>query len=494
MPHAVSDKTATNTAAPLRRELFLAFGVLFGCAILVASLGLLMVLPVLRSAGETTFFIVCLLAADLSILFVFGRAVLQRTMLDPMDRLVEDASRIAGGDYEHRVRPGNSRELQSLSLSMNAMADRLIRERQNLAENVRSLDETNRELVEATDQVMRAARLASVGTLAAGIAHEVGNPLGAVMGYVDVARRRVSEGGDAGEVLLAAAGEARRIDRIVQSLLDYARPDSSSGPVPVDPGELVIRVRSLLEAQGQLNGIDVTWTVAEDARAFLGNPHHLEQILVNLLLNAVDALEGQPSPRIVCRVSEELREGRLLRSRRESDPPEINYAHRRRRPLRPPIQADIPNAFSTRETIPAIVFRVEDNGPGLPVDSGDNIFDPFFTTRDPGKGTGLGLSICARLVQGMGGDIRGENGPDGGAAFSVSVPASPERVAPAEVPGETGGSAELRTPGESLEPRGSVGVRIPRESGEAPGSGEVSEGTAGSGSLGSSRTRFEALR
>jgi two-component system, NtrC family, sensor kinase len=426
MPHDAPAAQPGKSATPLRRELFLAFGVLFGGAILVATLGLLMVLPVLRSAGETTFFIVCLLAADLSILFVFGRAVLQRSLLDPMDRLVADAGRIAGGDYEHRVRIAETRELQSLSLNMNAMADRLIREQRLLEKNVRSLDGTNRELVEATDQVIRTARLASVGTLAAGIAHEIGNPLGAIMGYVDVAKRRAREGGDVTGALEATAEEARRIDRIVQSLLDYARPDRvPEGPVAIDARALVERVHSLLEAQGQLAGIAVESTVDDDVPDLQGNPHHLEQILVNLFLNAVDALEGRKDRRIECRVTRELRDGRLLRARREGDPPGTNYAHRRRKPSRPPIADESSGSYAAREKIPSVVFTVRDNGPGIPDDAGDNIFDPFFTTKEPGKGTGLGLSICARLVHGMGGGIRGENAAGGGAAFSVSIPIAP---------------------------------------------------------------------
>lgn len=426
MPHRASTaETSAAAATPLRRELFLSFGVLFGGAILMATLGLLMVLPVLQSAGEMTFFIVCLLAADLSILFVFGRAVLRRRLLDPMDRLVEDASRIAEGDYEHRVREGETLELQSLSRNMNAMADRLIRDQRDLAENVRSLDETNRELVEASEQVLRVARLASVGTLAAGIAHEIGNPLGAIMGYLDVARKRAGEWGDASGVLDDAAGEARRIDRIVQSLLDYARPPREGvGSVAVDPHALIPRVRSLLEAQGQLNGIDVSWSVAEDVSPLTADPHHLEQILVNLFLNAVDALDGRDDRTIECRVSEETGEGRLLVSRRRSDPPGTNYAHRRRTPAGRPIVEDDLTHRTRREKVRILVLAVADNGPGIPAEVIEQLFDPFFTTKEPGKGTGLGLSICARLVEGMGGRIRAENRPGGGAVFTVRIPHS----------------------------------------------------------------------
>ena len=97
---------------------------------------------------------------------------------------------MASGAYEHRVRPAPTLELQAVADSVNAMAERLIQDQNALAENVASLDETNKALVEARAQVVRAARLASTGTLASGIAHELGNPLGALLAYVDVARSR----------------------------------------------------------------------------------------------------------------------------------------------------------------------------------------------------------------------------------------------------------------------------------------------------------------
>ena len=187
-------------------------------------------------------------------------------------------------------------ELQALSDSMNAMAERLIHGQDLLSDNVRSLEDTNKELVLARDQVIRSARLASVGTLAAGLAHEVGNPLGAIMAYLDAARSRVGSDAEVADVLDATMKEAKRIDRIIRSLLDYARPRSDVDG-PADPLQVVQRVRSLLDAQGRFEGVNVRWDMPLELGSVLLDPHHLEQVLVNLLLNAVDALKVHPDPR-----------------------------------------------------------------------------------------------------------------------------------------------------------------------------------------------------
>ncbi|MDP2957905.1 MAG: ATP-binding protein [Longimicrobiales bacterium] len=402
---------------PLRRELLFAFGALFGGAVLLAGLGLAVLLPVLESPAQGVLFIVVLVVADLVVLFLFGGALLQRTLVAPMERLAGDARLIAEGDYHHRAPPSESQELDGLAGNINAMADRLIADQELLAENVASLDRTNEELVEARDQVVHAARLATVGTLAAGIAHEVGNPLGAIMAYADVARGRAEKGGGDTELLDSIRDEARRIDRIVRGLLDYARPrETEVGPVA--PGKVLAKVRDLLENQGKLDDVMDIWTLAEDVPSVVMEPHRLEQVMVNLLLNAVDALEGALEPKIEVSLSVEEGEVTRLPKRRSDDPPGINYMHRRR------VSKDdggkgIDPLFTARRVV---VVEVRDNGSGIAPEHLETIFDPFFTTKEPGKGTGLGLSICARLVEGMGGRIQASNGPDGGACFTIRLP------------------------------------------------------------------------
>jgi C4-dicarboxylate-specific signal transduction histidine kinase len=352
--------------------------------------------------------------ADLAVLFWFGHRLLRDRFVRPMEGLTAAVGRIAAGDYEHRAVGAESLELRALETGVNAMADRLIHDQGNLARNIESLERTNAELVEARDQVFQSARLASVGTLAAGIAHEVGNPLGAIIAYVDVARARAGGGGEQVELLDSIRDEARRIDRIVRSLLDYARPRfdeaASLHPLPV-----IERVRELLEAQGKLDEVAHEWHLDRSAPNVVMVPHRLEQVMVNLLLNAVDALAGRRDARIVVSLALDSGDVTRLPFRREGDPSGINYMHRRRveggKGLDP---------LFTAERV--AVITVADNGPGIPDAERTKVFDPFFTTKEPGKGTGLGLSICARLVEGMGGRIHLDRGPEGGARFTIRLP------------------------------------------------------------------------
>ena len=386
---------------PLRRELLFRFGFLFAFALLFALFGIVVLLPGIESAARRTLLIGAFVAVDLGALFVLGGRVLGKFMVKPMERLAEDARRIAGGDYHHRIRTLDSLELAQIQSSVNDMAVRLIADQELLAKNVESLEETNRDLIEARDQIIHTARLASVGTLAAGIAHEVGNPLGAIMAFVDVAKARAEKAGGDVDLLDSVRGEADRIDRIVRGLLDYSRPRDDDA-APVAPADVLTSVRELLESQGKLDRTEMTWTLAGDAPEVVMGAQRLEQVMVNLLLNALAALESTENPRISVELFRDSGEAARLPSKRADDPKGINYMHRRR------VSKDdgghgIDLVFNSPHVA---VIRVEDNGLGIPEDDLEDIFDPFFTTKEPGKGTGLGLSICARLVEGMGVDVK----------------------------------------------------------------------------------------
>jgi two-component system NtrC family sensor kinase len=393
------------------------FVVIFTLGVILAAAATLLTAPLLQDSRDAVLFLSLVLAGDVVVVFLAGRWILRRSVVAPLDRLAADARSIASGDYRRRLSDMDVHELEDLSRSLNAMADRLIEDQHLLAENIQSLDRTNRELVEARDELIRSARMASVGTLAAGLAHEIGNPLGAILAYLDAARHRVGDQPDTVEVLEGARGEARRIDAIVRSLLEYSRP-SAAELGTFDAWDVLEGVHELLQAQGKLDRVDVVWPERSEAILLPGDPQHLEQILVNLLLNAMDALSERPEPHIV--ISAEVQESMTPSYwfRRESDPPGVNYSHRRR--LMPAQPGSEPASLTEAKRV--LALSVRDNGPGIPPEHLESVFDPFFTTKDPGKGTGLGLAICSRLADGLGGSLTVSNHPGGGANFLLRLP------------------------------------------------------------------------
>ena len=352
-----------------------------------------------------------LVAVDVAVFVAMGGYLVHRLVVRPLGEIAGVAQAIAGGETDRRARVGDTHEIAVLADAVNTLADQMLHDRAGLADNVRSLDQTNRLLIATQRDLIQAEKLASIGRLAAGVAHEVGNPLGALMGYFAVLRRR---GGDV-EVLDGLEREARRIDQIVRGLLEYARP---SGAVrePTDVNASVGRVVEMLRSQGRLGGVEIRLELDPELPLVAAAPHPLDQLWVNLLTNAEDAMEG--AGRMVVRT----RRARWAADapvphRRGSDPPEANYAHIRR--ARGAVRRD-PSGLETGDDI--VRVTVEDSGPGLPPECAELIWDPFFTTKPPGQGTGLGLAIVASTVAELRGRVATGTSKHGGACFVISLP------------------------------------------------------------------------
>lgn len=412
-----------HTHPTLRQEFVAATAIVFAGALLVGAVGVMVLLPRFETPGRAFVYVGILLVADVAVFAAFGRYLLQRRILMPLDTLVEGVEAIAAGDYDRRLPRGESEEVSRVNDAVNRMAERLIAHRGQLAANIQSLEETNRQLTEARDELIRVEKIASVGRLAAGIAHEVGNPLSAVIGYIGLLQRDADE--PSLELLTSAEREARRIDRIVRGLLDYARPRDTRVE-RIDVAHSIERVLDLLTTQGKFLDIDVERGVASSLPLVEADPFQLEQVLVNLLLNALDALDETPEPalRITALHRTVSHEPRQV-PRRRDDPPDVDYSHRRRFHTLPRIPD--PDPFPAGDEV--VEIRIADNGPGIPEWLTETVFEPFVTSKEPGKGTGLGLAVAARLIDAMGGTIRIESGVDTGAAFAVVLP-----VAVAESP------------------------------------------------------------
>jgi signal transduction histidine kinase len=276
-------------------------------------------------------------------------------------------------------------------------------------------------LIEGQAQLARAERLAGVGRLAAGIAHEIGNPLGSITGYAHILKTMRSADPQLHEVVTGLEREAQRIDRIVRGLLDYARARRRT-PTPVDVNDAIKGAVHLLIDQGVLRQIDVALELDTTAPYLLGEHHEIDQLFVNLMLNAVDAMAGEGSLFLYTRrVHRNEVDG--VQPRRVDDPLG-EQVHRRPNPR---VQAWLGAAPRPEELMKVIVA---DSGPGISPEDADRIFDPFYTTKEPGKGTGLGLAIVARTVENLGGTIWVDRARGGGAAFHMLFPLVPVGTEP----------------------------------------------------------------
>ncbi len=320
------------------------------------------------------------LAAVVALLvLLLASALLFRGVARPLERLLAAAAKLgpAGGAGKGELPilgESGGFALSRAAVAFERLALAFDEERGRLAHKVEELTEANRALAEARETLLRAEKLATVGRLAAGLAHEVGNPLGAIEGYVELARARLppEPHPDLVDALARISAASQRIDRTVRDLLDFARP---STPVlaPIDLGAAVDASIRLARVQSRFKHVEVELELPQGLPRVQADEHHLSQVLLNLLLNAGDAMGGAGRVRLTGRAPED---GRLI-------------------------------------------LAVEDSGPGIADADLPRVFDPFFTTKDPGEGTGLGLAISHRIMESFGGEIAARNGERGGAVFEL---------------------------------------------------------------------------
>jgi len=233
------------------------------------------------------------------------------------------------------------------------------------------------ERVKLEEQVLRQERLASLGLLAAGVAHEINTPLTGISSYAQMLLEETAEDDPRREALEKIELQTNRAAEITGSLLNLARPEET-GLEPVECENTIREVVQLFEPQIRGRGIDLALDIEDGMPAIAGHKGKLQQVLLNLLMNARDAVHSGGTIKLVGRT----RGGK-------------------------------------------IEMLVEDNGIGIAEEDLGSIFDPFFTTKGRGRGTGLGLSITYGIVQEHGGEIHVESQPGEFTRFRVELPAPP---------------------------------------------------------------------
>jgi len=251
----------------------------------------------------------------------------------------------------------------------------------DMAEAARRAEEaTRRNLEKAQEKLADAERLASMGQLSAGVAHEINNPLGTVLLYCHMLRKELGDDDSRRADLDMIVSEATRCKNIVRGLLDFAR-QSRVSKAPADMAALVEEVRSLTAPRAKEVRVQVTTNVPERLPSMMIDATQIRQMLVNLVDNAIDAASGGGQVRISARLD-------------DGDG--------------------------------SAVVDVWDNGCGIPAENLSKLFTPFFTTKEMGKGTGLGLAIAYGVVKMHSGDITVQSKEGEGTTFSVSLPLEAE--------------------------------------------------------------------
>lgn len=332
-----------------------------------------------RAVADRQRIVLLYLLFDFLAVLLFGIYLGGRYLVRPVRALTRATEQVTAGVLDPGVVPrvDGPAELKRLAEAFTAMVGRLRAQRDELQRRLEELRATR-------DDLVRSEKLATIGRMAAGIAHEIGNPLAAVLGYVDYLRDERGAPPELQKDLLGRMHkELSRMGDTIRRLLDFSRP---SPPRPRDEDLLAI-ARSAAELVGYqraFRNIEVT-IEGEPAPPVHADPGRLRQVFVNLLLNAADALVGRGHIR-------------------------IHVA---------------PDGAGVRAT-------VSDDGPGVPADARDALFDPYFTTKPAGRGTGLGLAICQQIVEEAGGRIALDaDAPAPGATFVVWLPASASGQRPA---------------------------------------------------------------
>jgi two-component system, NtrC family, sensor kinase len=312
-----------------------------------------------------------LLAGDAVILWGLFWLVLFAVAGAPLARAEEVVRQIAEQQGDVAMTGGGPLAAR-LHVALKGLQRALGTEREKNRRQLEHLTATNERLQRLQAELVAADRMATVGKLAAGVAHEVGNPLAGILGYVSLLRMR-SKDGSLGDVLDRVEHEVQRIDSIVRSLLELGRPSRGKAQ-PVDVKVAIDSAVRLVSVGPLFANIKVT-VEAPDSLWMRAEMGPLSQVLINLLINAAQAMDRGT---IFVRATSEPGRG---------------------------------------------IIRVEDEGPGLSPQVQARLFEPFFTTRPPGEGTGLGLAISKHLLTQFDGDLVAENRPSGGAAFIISLPA-----------------------------------------------------------------------
>lgn len=315
----------------------------------------------------------CCLAYGL-VLVLTAVFVLNRSVVRPIVTLTTTTQLVSHGDLSQRVTADGSRELVLLAQAFNLMAANLERNCAEKQQQLETISASNRQLQLTQHHLAQAERMASVGNLTSGIAHELGNPLSAVIGYLELLKRKGLPA-ELHDLVTRALDESGRMDQLLKDMLDFASANSDSDRRLCDPLAVIQNTCSLLHNQGALKQRQLVLELPDMLPEVTIAAHKLQQVLVNLLINARDATD-----------------------------------------------ADGIISLGGRTLGNTVEISVVDNGHGISKAHQTAIFDPFFTTKAPGSGRGLGLFVSYQLISSAGGTLKVAQQEPHGSCFTITLP------------------------------------------------------------------------
>lgn len=338
--------------------------------------------------------IIVYILINAGLLSIIGLLRISRVAVRPVLRLLKRAESFQEDDTLLFLSEKGESEFNRLSKALNRLFQRISDDRETLRQTVQTLESTNIDLKKAQKDIIQAEKLASVGRLSSGIAHEIGNPIGIIVGYLDLLKQSDLPDEERSEYIQRAEDEIQRISMILRQLLDFSRP--SSGELDaVAVHDVLDDLVGVVQVQPLVANISVNLDKQAGKDRVMADANQLRQVFLNLIINAADAtagLEGSRDGTLVVRSETQNRSGS------EKD--------------------------GSREFLKLMFI---DNGPGIPDEHLDTIFDPFFTTKAPGKGTGLGLSVCFMIVESLGGRILAASRKGEGTTMTIFLPVIPEQ-------------------------------------------------------------------
>jgi len=346
-------------------------------------------IPLSHPYQKIVFFYILLNTLFLALL---GFYFIYRSIIRPINRLVKRAEEFKEGEAFFLASDTEQNEFTKLSRSINVMLRRLEDNKAELKTGIRSLEKANLELQQAQEEIIRSEKLASVGRLASGVAHEIGNPIGIVLGYLGLLKGSDLNDEERRDFINRIEKEIGRINRTIRNLLDFSRPSKGEMKV-VSVHKIIGDMVDILKPQPMVSDSEIFFDKCAKKDTVLADPDKLKQVFLNLSMNAIDAMGAH-------------------QTKNESQKNTLT------------IQTSLSPETKADKGVNKGKIHIEfiDNGSGIPAEDLTRIFDPFYTTKEPGKGTGLGLSVSLRIIEDIGGDIKVKSEPGNGTKIIVILP------------------------------------------------------------------------